>query len=180
MRLSMKPRTGGAGFHSMIAFTVLLYRNPDCLGIDPDLSFLHPHRIAPQRRARPSGGDMSVVKIERGKMARAKQPALGNPAETEVGLFMRTGPFAGKNPVAIANQQQIDGLQPRADDGLVRQPVQRTDRNPIFALRCRRHNSGGSQIATRIGVGLKPLHGLLTCGQLEITKITSMSAVIST
>src|SRR4249919_49613 len=39
---------------------------------------------------------------------------------------------------------------------------------------------GGSQTSTRIGVGLKPLHGLLTCGQLEITKITSMSAVMST
>jgi hypothetical protein len=93
---------------------------------------------------------------------------------------MRTGPFARRNPVAIANQQQIDGLEPHAEDGLLRQAVQRTDRNPIFALGYRRHSAGGSQIATRIGVGLKPLHGLLTCGQLEMMKITSMSAVIST
>jgi hypothetical protein len=53
---------------------------------------------------------MAVVKIERGKMARAKQSAVGNAAQTEVSLFMRTGPFARKNPVAIANQQQIDSL----------------------------------------------------------------------
>ena len=123
---------------------------------------------------------MAVVKIERGKMARAKQSAVGNSAQTEVSLFMRTGPFAGKNPVAIANQQQIDGLRPHAEDGLVRQAARRADRNPIFALGYRRHNAGGSQIATLIGVGLKPLQGLLTCGQLEMTKITSMSAVIST
>src|SRR5260370_8408367 len=42
------------------------------------------------------------------------------------------------------------------------------------------HAVGGSQTSTRTGVGLKPLQGLLTCGQLEITKITSMSAVTST
>src|SRR5882762_10357987 len=40
--------------------------------------------------------------------------------------------------------------------------------------------AAGSKISTRIGVGLKPLQGLLICGQLEMTKITSMSAVIST
>ncbi len=39
---------------------------------------------------------------------------------------------------------------------------------------------GGSQIMTRIGVGLKPLQGLLTWGQLEMTNSTSMSAVRST
>ena len=44
----------------------------------------------------------------------------------------------------------------------------------------RHHNAGGSVIMTRIGVGLKPLQGLLICGQLEMTKITSMSAVMST
>jgi hypothetical protein len=79
---------------------------------------------------------MAVVKIERGKMARAKQSAVGNSAQTEVSLFMRTGPFAGKNPVAIANQQQIDGLRPHAEDGLVRQAAQRADRNGY-----RRHNT---------------------------------------
>jgi len=31
-------------------------------------------------------------------------------------------------------------------------------------------------ISTRIGVGLKPLHGLLTCGQFEITASASISA----
>ena len=33
-----------------------------------------------------------------------------------------------------------------------------------------------SAISTSIGVGLKPLHGLLTCGQLEITASASISA----
>src|SRR5450631_4416990 len=47
------------------------------------------------------------------------------------------------------------------------------DRAPAHA---EHHTVGGSQTSTRTGVGLKPLHGLLTCGQLEITKITSMSA----
>jgi hypothetical protein len=31
-----------------------------------------------------------------------------------------------------------------------------------------------SEITTRIGVGLKPLQGLLTCGQLEMTQSTSV------
>jgi hypothetical protein len=37
-----------------------------------------------------------------------------------------------------------------------------------------------SRISTRIGVGLKPLQGLLTCGQLEMTNSTFMSTVTST
>jgi hypothetical protein len=77
---------------------------------------------------------MAIVKIERGKMAWAKQAAVGDTAQAQIGLFMRTGPFAGKNPVAVADQQQIDILQPEAEDGLKRQPVQRTDRNPFIVL----------------------------------------------
>jgi hypothetical protein len=61
--------------------------------------------------------------------------------------------------VNILNENTTDGSQP-------------TSR--------RHHNAGGSVIMTRIGVGLKPLQGLLICGQLEMTKITSMSAVMST
>ena len=37
-----------------------------------------------------------------------------------------------------------------------------------------------SQMSTRMGVGLKPLHGLLICGQLERTQSTSISASKST
>jgi hypothetical protein len=153
---------------------------PDHPGIDPDLPVLDPHGIALQAPARPARGNLPIVKTERGKMAWAKQSTVGDTAQAQIGLFMRTGPFARNNPVAIADQQQIDGLQPEAEDGLMGQPIQRTDRNPIFVLRYRRHNTGGSQIATRIGVGLKPLQGLLTCGQFDMTKSTSMSAVIST
>jgi hypothetical protein len=43
-----------------------------------------------------------------------------------------------------------------------------------------RHSPGASRTTTRIGVGLKPLQGLFTWGQLEITNSTSMSAVTST
>jgi hypothetical protein len=43
-----------------------------------------------------------------------------------------------------------------------------------------RYVSRGSHITTRIGVGLKSLQGLLIWGQLEMTKSTSMSAVMST
>ena len=67
-------------------------------------------------------------------MAWAKQSTVGDTAQAQIGLFMRTGPFARKNPVAIAEQQQIDLLQPEAEDGLTRQPVQRTDRNPFIVL----------------------------------------------
>jgi hypothetical protein len=74
------------------------------------------------------------VKIERGKMAWAKQSTVGNTAQAQIGLFVRASPFARKNPVAIADQQQIDVLQPEAEDGLMRQPLQRTDRNPFIVL----------------------------------------------
>jgi FAD binding domain len=40
--------------------------------------------------------------------------------------------------------------------------------------------SGGAAITTRSGVGLKPLQGLLICGQFEITQTRSMSANKST
>jgi hypothetical protein len=43
-----------------------------------------------------------------------------------------------------------------------------------------RHSPGASRTTTRIGVGLKPLQGLFTWGQLEMTNSTSMSAVTST
>jgi hypothetical protein len=72
------------------------------------------------------------VKTERGKVAWAKQSTFGDTAQAQIGLFMRTSPFARKNPVAIVDQQQIDVLQPEADDRLMCQPVQRTDRNPFI------------------------------------------------
>jgi hypothetical protein len=105
---------------------------PDHLGIDPDLPVLNPHGIALQAPARPSRGNVSIAKTERGKMARAKQPTVGDTAQAQVRLFMRTGPFTGKNPVAIANQQQIGGFQPHADNRLMRQAAQRADRDPFF------------------------------------------------
>jgi hypothetical protein len=74
------------------------------------------------------------MKIERGKVAWAKQSTVGDTAQAQIGLFMRTSPFARENPVAIADQQQIDVLQPEAEDGLMRQPAQRTDRNPFIVL----------------------------------------------
>src|SRR5580692_1820348 len=77
---------------------------------------------------------MAIVKIERSQVARAKQSTFGDTAQAQIGLFMRTSPFARKNPVAIAEQQQIDLLQSEAEDGLMRQPVQRTDRNPYIVL----------------------------------------------
>jgi hypothetical protein len=43
-----------------------------------------------------------------------------------------------------------------------------------------RYVSRGSHITTLIGVGLKSLQGLLIWGQLEMTKSTSMSKVMST
>jgi hypothetical protein len=42
------------------------------------------------------------------------------------------------------------------------------------------HAAGVALISTRIGVGSKPLQGLLTWGQFEITNSTSISAVTST
>ena len=107
---------------------------PHDLGIDPDLTVPDRYGIAPQWRTRLSRGDIAIMKIERGKMAWAKQSTVGDTAQAQIGLFMRTGPFARKNPVAIAEQQQIDLLQPEAEDGLMRQPVQRTDRNPFIVL----------------------------------------------
>ena len=41
-------------------------------------------------------------------------------------------------------------------------------------------SSCASQITTWIGVGMKPLQGLLICGQLEIRQSTSISATSST
>jgi hypothetical protein len=113
-------------------------------------------------------------------MTRAKQSAVGDTAQTQVGVLMRTGAFTRENPVALTGEQEINGLQPHTDDRSMRQTIQWTDHNPLPVFCCRRHNAGGSEIITRIGVGLKPLQGLLICGQLEMTKITSMSAVMST
>ena len=65
-------------------------------------------------------------------MARTNDATVRHAPQTEIGLFMRTSPFARKNPVTIADQQQIDVLQPETDDQLMCQPVQRTDRNPFI------------------------------------------------
>jgi len=105
---------------------------PYRLGIDPDPAVPDRYGVAPQWRTRPTRGNIAGVKIERGKVAWAKQSAVGDTAEAQIGLLMRTGPFARKNPVTIADQQQIEVLHPEADDGLMRQPVQRTDRNPFI------------------------------------------------
>jgi hypothetical protein len=51
-----------------------------------------------------------------------------NASQTEVRLFMWTGSFAPKNPVAIANQQQIDVLQPYRR-GSIAAPAGPTDRS---------------------------------------------------
>src|SRR6185437_14075718 len=42
------------------------------------------------------------------------------------------------------------------------------------------HPGHGRRPVSRIGVGLKPLHGLLICGQLEINSSTSRSTRSST
>ena len=44
----------------------------------------------------------------------------------------------------------------------------------------RDYSFGSSQIMTLIGVGLNPLQGLFTCGQFEMTKMTSSSIETST
>jgi hypothetical protein len=113
--------------------SVLLCR-PHHLGIDPDPTVPDRYGIALQRRTRPSRGNIAIVKIERGKVAWAKQATVDDTAQAQIGLFMRTSPVARKNPVAIADQQQIDVLQPEAEDVLMRQPIQRTDRNPSIVL----------------------------------------------
>ncbi len=67
-------------------------------------------------------------------MTRAKQAAVGDTAQAQISLFMRTGTFASKNPISVANQQQIDGLEPHADDRLMRETIRWTDRNPFCAV----------------------------------------------
>ena len=112
----------------------VLLCHPHHLGIDPDLTVPDRYRIAPQWWTRPSRGNIAIVKIERDKVTWAKQTTVGDTAQAQIGLFVRTNPLARKNPVAIADQQQIDVLQPEAADGLTRQPVQRTDCNPFILL----------------------------------------------
>jgi hypothetical protein len=101
----------------------LVRRGLDRLGINPDSPVLDPCGITLQSPARPSGRNMAVAKIERSKMARAKYSTVGDTAQTQVSLFMRTGSFARENIITIANEQQIDGLQPHTDDCLMRQAV---------------------------------------------------------
>ena len=43
--------------------------------------------------------------------------------QAQVGLFMRAGPFTGKNLIAFPNEQKIHGLQPYANNRLRGQPT---------------------------------------------------------
>ncbi len=57
--------------------------------------------------------------------------------------------------------------------------MMRTAISPRFATRTV-WNMASPEISTRIGVGSKPLQGLLICGQFEMTQSTSISASNST
>src|SRR5258708_33879053 len=132
--------------HDTAVRSALRHRGFDCLGIDPDLPVPDAHSIAPQGPAWPSRGNIAVVKIERGQMTRAKQAAVVDTAQAQIGLFMRTGPFSSKNPIAVANQQQIDGLEPHADARWLRERTRWPDRNPCCAVHCGHHTAVGPYI----------------------------------
>ena len=115
-------------------------------------------------------------------MTRTEQAAISDTAASEVGLLMRTGPLAGDDIFVVADKQQIDAVHPNARTAwsASRSSGKTAPASIIPRDAARRHNPGASRTTTRIGVGLKPLQGLLTCGQLETTNSTSISAVTST
>lgn len=119
-------------------------------------------------------------------MAWAEQAATADAAKAQIGVLVRTGTLTGDDALTIANQEQVNGVHLHAKDLSICEPGDRQDLDPPRALCCHgdrrhmHHNPVASRTTTRIGVGLKPLQGLFTCGQLEITNSTSMSAVAST
>jgi hypothetical protein len=54
--------------------------------------------------------------------------------QAQIGLFMRAGPFAGKNLIAFPNEQKIHRIQPHANNRLRCQTTCWTDRDPILGL----------------------------------------------
>jgi hypothetical protein len=59
----------------------LLFRQADSACIDPNLVAFNSCGIDPQSSARPAGRNIAVKKVERCKMARTEQPAVGDPAQ---------------------------------------------------------------------------------------------------
>ncbi len=49
-------------------------------------------------------------------MAWANQATGGDMTEAQIGLFVRTGPFAGQNLIAHPNEQEIDSDQPHTNN----------------------------------------------------------------
>jgi hypothetical protein len=117
-------------------------------------------------------------------MAWADQAALGDPAKTQIGLLVRASAFTGDDVVAFTQQEDMHAFHKYAEDCLVGKLCQQQDFGPArirhLDRKHKRYTSAASRTMTRIGVGLKPLQGLFTCGQLEITNSTSISAVTST
>ena len=62
-------------------------------------------------------------------MAGALQAPLGDTAQTEIRLLMRTGPLAGKDFLAVSDQQQADVTDLRTDDGAITKLRQRQNLN---------------------------------------------------
>ena len=62
-------------------------------------------------------------------MAGALQAPLGDTAKAEIRLLMRTGPLAGKHPLAVTDQQQADMTDLRTNDGAITKLRQRQNLN---------------------------------------------------
>jgi hypothetical protein len=73
---------------------------------------------------------VTINQIERREMARAEQATAGHAAEAQIGLLVWARPFTGRDVLAVANKQQIGGIDPYAKDRLVGKPLQRQDLDP--------------------------------------------------
>jgi len=100
--------------------------------VDPDPTVCGTRGIAAQRAAWPSRRDLAVEEAEPGEMAWTEQPPVGDAAETQIGLLMRAGTLARIDLLAVPDHEEIDAFDTDANDVLCRQPIQRTDGNPVF------------------------------------------------
>ena len=64
-------------------------------------------------------------------MARTLQASLGEVAEAQVCLFMRTGALASEDPLAVADQKQVELFDSDTNDRPIVKLRQGQDRNPF-------------------------------------------------
>lgn len=88
----------------------------DCAAVKPDIAVVFADLKNPQGATGPSAGYPAVLETKTGLMSRAVQPAVAYGAEAKIGLFVRAGPFAGEDVVAMLKHEDVDRAHADAHD----------------------------------------------------------------